>query len=125
MVDDFFRQETYVIRGAAFEVYRQMGSGFLEAVYQECLEKEFTLQKIPYLSRPKLSLTYKGEKLEQIYIPDFICYDEIILEIKSVKYLLPEHMGQVLNYIKATNLRLGLLINFGSYPKVQIKRLII
>lgn len=117
-----FEEETFSIRGAVFEVYREMGSGFLEAVYQECLEKELTRREIPFLSQPELKLDYKGERLQQIYKPDLICYEQIIVELKAVKELAPEHKAQVINYLKATNSRLGLLINFGSYPKVQIER---
>jgi len=118
-----FEDETYAIRGAIFEVYREMGCGFLEAVYQECLEKELKNKGIPFVAQPELKLNYKGEPLLQTYKPDFICYDQIILEIKSVKEIAPEHKAQVLNYLKATGLRLGLLVNFGSHPKAQIDRL--
>ncbi len=114
--------ETYMIRGAVFDVYKEMGSGFLEAVYQECLEKEFTIRKVPFAAQPELKLCYKGEILQQTYRPDFICYEKIVLEIKAVKNIAPEHKAQIINYLKATNLQLGLLINFGSHPKVQIER---
>ena len=117
-----FEEETYAIRGAVFEVYKEMGCGFLEAVYQECLEKELHRRSISFVAQQKLQLRYKGEALQQIYKPDFICYDQIILELKAAKEITPEHKAQVINYLKATNLKLGLLINFGSHPKVQIKR---
>jgi len=117
-----YEKETFAIRGAIFEVYKEMGSGFLETVYQECLEKEFQKQGIPFLVQKILSLSYKGELLVQTYKPDFICFDSIILELKAVKQLAPEHSAQLLNYLKATNLKLGLLVNFGAYPKVQIER---
>lgn len=115
-------EETYAIRGAVFEVYHEMGCGFLEAVYQECLEKELASQKIPFVSQPELNLNYKGRPLKQTYKPDLICYNQIILELKAVKDIAPEHKAQVINYLKATNLKIGLLINFGSHPKVQIER---
>jgi len=120
-----FENETYAIRGAVFEVYKEMGCGFLEAVYQECLEKELRKKGIPFISQPELKLNYKDEELQQTYKPDLICYEQIILELKAVKNITPEHKAQVLNYLKATNLKLGLLINFGCHPKVEIERFIL
>ncbi len=99
-----------------------MGCGFLEAVYQESLEKELRRQNIPFVAQPELQIMYKGEPLKQVYKPDFICYTQIILELKAVKEIAPEHQAQIINYLKATNLKLGLLINFGSHPKVQVER---
>jgi GxxExxY protein len=119
----FFEEETYAIRGAVFEVYKEMGCGFLEAVYQECLEKELTQRGIPFVAQQELQLAYKGENLRQTYKPDLICYGQIIVELKAAKEIAPEHKAQVINYLKATNMKLGLLINFGSHPKVQIERL--
>ena len=100
-----YQEETFAIRGAVFEVYREMGSGFLEAVYQECLEKEFRRQSIPFTAHKELRLVYKGEILQQTYKPDFICYDKIIIELKAVKEISPEHKAQLLNYLRATDLR--------------------
>ena len=117
-----FKDEVYAIQGAVFEVYREMGRGFLEAVYQECLEKELRLRGIPLVAQQELKLTYKGEALEQTYKPDIICYGQIILELKAVKALAPEHQAQMLNYLNATGHRLGLIINFGHHPKVEIER---
>jgi len=119
-----YAEEAYELQGAIFEVYKTIGCGFLEAVYQECLEKEFTLQDIPFESQTELKLDYKGEILKQTYKPDFICFDNIIVEIKAVKELTNEHQAQVINYLKATDMELGSLVNFGSYPKAEIKRLI-
>ena len=119
------KAETYAIRGAAFEVYNEMGCGFLEAVYQECMEKELTIKEIPFIAQPELKLDYKGEPLNQTYKPDLICYDKIIIELKAVKEIAPEHQAQLINYLKATKLRLGLIINFGSYPKIQIERFVL
>ena len=118
-----FKDECYQIQGAVFEVYREMGNGFLEAVYQECLEKEFASRSIPFVAQPELKLKYKGELLEQTYKPDIICYNKIIVELKAVKEIHPEHKAQVLNYLKASGIKLGLLINFGSYPKASVIRL--
>jgi GxxExxY protein len=120
-----FRDESYAIQGAVFEVYREMGQGFLEAVYQECLEREFRDRRIPFASQKELLLRYKGNPLEQRYKPDFICYDKIILELKAVTELGKEHNAQLFNYLKASGLRLGLLVNFGHHPKVQIERIIL
>ena len=118
-----YKEESYAIQGAVFEVYREMGCGFLEAVYQECLLKELHARQIPFAAQPELKLSYKGEPLEQVYRPDFICCEKIILELKAVKDITPEHKAQILNYLKATGMKLGLLINFGAYPKATILRL--
>ena len=116
--------ETFRIRGAIFEVYREMGCGFLEAVYQECLEKEMHQKQIPFVALRELMLQYKGEPLEQKYKPDFICFERIIVELKAVKELTAEHRAQIHNYLKATGLEVGLLVNFGHYPKVEIERIV-
>lgn len=118
-----FKDESYAIQGAIFEVYRQMGCGFLESVYQECLEIEFRERSIPFVSQQDLQLFYKGKMLKQRYIPDFICYDQIIVELKAVKQVAPEHKAQVLNYLKASKMKLGILVNFGDYPKATVTRL--
>lgn len=118
-----YEEECYAIQGAVFEVYRQMGCGFLEAVYQDCLDIEFRFRKVPFESQKEIRLSYKGECLKQIYRPDFICYGKIIVELKALKELGPEHVSQMLNYLKATGLPLGLLVNFGAYPKAQVRRL--
>lgn len=120
-----FEEETYAIRGAVFEVYREMGCGFLEAVYQECLEKEFVLRNIPFVSQKDLTLSYKGQALKQTYKPDFICDGKIIVEIKALSATTGEHKAQVLNYLKATREKLGLLVNFGCYPKATIERFVL
>jgi GxxExxY protein len=119
-----FEKESYCLRGAIFEVYREMGCGFLEAVYQECLEKELRAQGIPFVSQRDLVLHYKGELLVQSYRPDFICYGCIIIEIKAVKELANEHRAQVHNYLRATGMELGLLVNFGHHPKAEIERIV-
>lgn len=120
-----FKEECYQIQGAIFDVYREMGCGFLEAVYQECMERELTRREIPFVSQPELTLHYKGESMRQIYKPDFICFEKIILELKAVKEIAPEHKAQVINYLKASRMKLGLLINFGTYPQVSITRLVL
>lgn len=92
------KDESYRIMGACFEVYKEKGCGFIEPVYQECLEIEFELQDLPCIAQRQLPLDYKGRRLKQIYIPDFICFDKIILEIKSVKKLTDKHRAQIHNY---------------------------
>ncbi|WP_282780926.1 GxxExxY protein [Phaeodactylibacter xiamenensis] len=119
-----YEEESYRIRGAVFEVYREMGAGFLEAVYQECLEKELRSQQIPFIAQPALDLFYKQEKLDTTYRPDLICYGKIIVELKAVKEIADEHRAQLHNYLKATGFRLGFLVNFGHYPKATIERII-
>jgi len=119
-----FEKQTYLIRKSIFEVNREMGSGFLERVYQECLITEFRARSIPFISQPEIKIRYKGIELSQPYIPDFICFESIIVEIKAVKALLPEHQAQILNYLKAAQAALGLLVNFGTHPKAQIQRFI-
>lgn len=118
-----YQQEGYKINGACFEVYKEKGCGFLEDVYQECLEIEFELQEIPFEAQPALKLSYKGRALRKKYIPDFICFGKIVVEIKAVKEITDEHRAQVQNYLKATGYKLGLVINFGHYPKIQIERI--
>ena len=118
-----YKNECYAIQGAIFEVYREMGCGFLEAVYQECLEKEFGAQNIPFEAQKELVVSYKGEPLSQTYKADFICYGKIVIEIKALKEIAKEHKAQLLNSLKITGLKLGLLVNFGSYPKVEIVRM--
>ena len=120
-----FEDESYGIRGAIYNVYRELGGGFLEAVYQEALEREFRYLEIPFVEQPELKIFYRGAALTQIYIPDFICFDKIIIELKAVKKLSDENTAQVHNYLKATGLHVGLLVNFGHYPKAEIHRIVL
>ena len=120
-----YEEESYAIRGAIFSVYKEKGYGFLEAVYQECLSREFTLVGISHVEQVELNLSYKGSLLKQNYKPNFVCYEKIIIEIKAVKNLADEHRAQLHNYLKATGMRLGLLVSFGHYPKVEIERIVI
>ena len=117
-----YKDEAFRIRGAMFEVYRTLGAGFLEGVYQECLGIEFARCGVPFEAGRRLSLHYKGEPLQQIYVADFVCYDRIIVELKAVRAIAPQHRAQVLNYLRATELKLGLLANFGTIPGVEIER---
>jgi GxxExxY protein len=107
-------KKTYAIIGAAMEVHKELGSGFLEAVYQEALEKEFINQGIPHNSQPAVKIYYKNQPLNKTYQPDFICFDDIIVEIKAMDKLSGVEHAQIINYLKATELKVGLLINFGS-----------
>ncbi len=121
--ESFFKEECYAIQGAIFEVYKTLGCGFLESVYQESLELEMRMRQIPFVSQPEINLNYKGMQLRQTYRPDFVCYGQIIVELKAVSNFASEHEAQLLNYLKAMNFKLGLLVNFGHYPKVEIKRI--
>lgn len=115
---------TYGIIGSCFEVHNEKGNGYLEAVYQECLEIELASKGIPFEAQKPLRLTYKGKPLQQHYIVDFLINEKIILEIKAVKTLNDEHRAQVINYLKSTGMELGLLINFGSFGRIQHERFI-
>ena len=117
-----YADEVFRIQGAVFEVYRAMGAGFLETVYQECLALEFTQRGIPFRPQQALPIEYKGMRLRQSYVADFICFDRVILELKAAREIAPEHRAQTINYLRATGLRLGLVINFGATPKVKIER---
>ena len=119
-----YKQESYRIMGACFEVYKEKGNGFVEPVYQECLAIELQMQEIPFVEQVELCLEYKARPLKQKYKPDFVCFDKIILEIKAVSKLTDEHRAQVHNYLKATRYKLGLLVNFGHYPKVEWERIV-
>jgi GxxExxY protein len=123
MSDIIYREESYEIMAACFEVYNDKGCGFLEPVYQECLEIELGLQQIPHVPQKSLSLTYKGHALKSTYQPDFICLEKIIAEIKAASVLIDEHRAQLLNYLNATGYKLGLLVNFGHYPKLEWERI--
>ena len=125
MSNDFpLKEETYRILGACFEVYNEMGSGFLEPVYQECLELELRLQGIQFERQIILELEYKGHKLEKKYQPDLICFGNVVVELKAVSNLASEHEAQLLNYMNAGGFEVGLLVNFGHYPKLEYTRLV-
>jgi GxxExxY protein len=124
MAELIYRDESYKILGACFEVYKQKGFAFLEPVYQECLALEFEIQKIPYIAQPKVQIDYKGRLLDQYFNLDFICYDKIIVELKAVSKLIDNHRAQTINYLHATGLELAMLINFGHYPKIEHERFV-
>ena len=120
-----FEKESFAIRGAFFEVYKEKGAGFTEPVYHECLKHEFALRKIPAVSEPELEMSYKGIRLEKKLRPDFVCYGKIIVELKAVKMLLDDHRAQVHNYLRASGFQLGFLVNFAHFPQVQLERVVL
>ena len=123
MTEIIYKKESYAIIGACFEVYNAKGCGFLEPVYQECLAIEFEHQRIPAIPKPLLTLSYRDRTLQQTYQPDFVCFEKIILELKAAFILADEHRAQLLNYLHATGFVLGLLVNFGHYPKLDYERI--
>lgn len=125
MKDLVYSEECYNIVGACFEVYKEKGCGFLESVFQECLELEFALRGLPFDKQRVLRLEYKGHPLKQGFVADFVCFDKIIVELKAVSHLVDEHRAQVLNYLNATGFKLGILINFGHHPKLEWERIVL
>ncbi|MBO4803868.1 MAG: GxxExxY protein [Muribaculaceae bacterium] len=117
-----YEKESYAIRGCLMSVFNELGSGFLEKVYQEALEREFIEKKIPYKREAPLTIMYKGLPLQQFYIADFICYDKIIVELKAVSELTDVHSAQVFNYLKATGFDLAILVNYGE-KNLKVERL--
>ncbi len=124
MVKFILKNECYKVIGACFEVHKVLGTGFLKAIYSEALEIEFSNRKIPFYREKAIRIHYKGKQLRKTYYVDLLCYDSIIIELKATKNLCPEHEAQLLNYLKSSQLRIGLLINFGS-TKLQYKRMIL
>lgn len=121
MTELIYKEEAFRIVGACMEVHNTLGSGFLESVYQEALTREFIEKEIPFVAKWGIDVFYKGAKLDKKFFADFICFDNIIIEIKAMEGLAPEHEAQLINYLKATNKPLGLLVNFGA-PKLQYQR---
>ena len=120
-----FKDESYKIVGAAFKVYNTLGHGFLESVYQEALEIEFQKQGIPYEREKELKIQYEGVELKQTYKADFVCFGKIIVELKAVNVLDDVHRSQVYNYLRATNYKLGLLLNFGNSFELEKERIVL
>ncbi len=118
------KDEVYAIVGAAIEVHRELGTGFLEPVYQEALEIELQSRKIPFESQKRLVIHYKDHQLQKDYAADLVCYGQIIVELKALDRLSGKEEAQLLNYLKATGLRVGLLINFGSIGRLEWKRFV-
>ena len=122
MTDILFKDESYKIIGACFEVHKKLGSGFLESVYSEALELEFIKVNIPYEREKKLSVFYDDQPLKKYFKADFVCYNSIIIELKATKFIIEADHRQTVNNVKATKFRLGLLINFGT-PSLTYKRI--
>jgi GxxExxY protein len=125
MMRGLFEQEGYDLMAAAFEVYNEMGNGFLEDVYQECFEMELGFRNMAFEAQPHLPLTYKGHSLDKRYRPDLIVVGEIIVELKAIKRLGDNEYAQILNYLKATGKRVGYLINFGSAGELEWNRFVV
>lgn len=120
-----YADESYAIIGACFNVYNDKGCGFLEGVFQECLEIELEHQSIPFMAQKEFNLSYRGRVLRQTFKADFWCHKKIILEIKAVSQLVDEHRAQLLNYLHATGCQLGMLVNFGHYPRLEYERMVL
>jgi GxxExxY protein len=124
MTDLLYKDEVYAIVGAAMDVYNDLGPGFLENVYQEAMEIELEAKGVPSKSIQEIHIKYKGRQLKRFYIADLVCYDKIIVEIKAMSTLTLKEEGQLINYLKATGMKVGVLINFGHYPNLEWKRLV-
>ncbi len=118
------KDEVFQIIGAAIEVHRELGNGFLEAVYQEAMELELASRDISFSSQVPLKILYKGKMLAKEYIPDLLCFDSMIVELKALNKLSGQEEAQIINYLKATGLHVGLLINFGSRGKLEWKKFV-
>lgn len=123
MSEILYKGESYKIVGAMLNVHNELGCGFLEAVYQDALEIEFSMQGIPYEREKEYDILYKGHVIDNKYRVDFVCYDKIIVELKAIGMLLSVHYSQVLNYLKMSSLKLGILANFGE-SKLNTQRII-
>lgn len=120
-----YKDEVYATVGAAMEVYNALGSGFLEPVYQEALEIELTERDIPFKTQKELRLSYKGRQLKKTYFADFVVFGKVIVEIKALNCLTSREEAQLLNYLKATGLEVGILVNFGADDKLEWKRMVL
>jgi len=124
IVNLLLKDEVYAVVGAAIEVHRELGHGFLEAVYQEAMEIELSDRDISYVPQLSLPIYYKGKRLQKEYVADLVCYDQVIVELKALTQLTGKEESHILNYLKATGLRVGLLINFGSTGRLEWKRFV-
>ncbi len=119
-----FREEVYAVVGAAIEVHRELGAGFLEAVYQEALERELVQRGIAFEAQRELVIQYKGQPLGKSYICDLLCFGKVLVELKAMDRLTGREQSQIINYLKAASLPVGLLINFGAHGKLEWRRLV-
>ena len=122
--DLLFKDECYKIYGCIYAVNKKLGVGFLESIYQEALEIELKREKIPFSSQQELEILYDGIPLTKKFVADIICYDKIVMELKAVSKIDNHHKAQVMNYLAATGFKLGLLVNFGAFPKAEIIRVV-
>jgi len=120
-----YPDESFQIMKACFEVYKSIGCGFTEAIYQECLQIEFEYLKIPYREKPELTLVYRQKTLLHHFIPDYVYFEKIIIELKAITNITDEHRSQILNYLNATGMKLGILVNFGHYSKLEYERFVL
>lgn len=120
-----YRDEVYRLIGACIAVHNDKGNGYAEPVYQDCLEIELHLSSIPFDPQRKYQLEYRGHILKHSYTPDLLCFEKIVVELKSAKCIADEHRAQLLNYLKVTGHKLGLLVNFGSYPRLEWERIVL
>jgi GxxExxY protein len=124
MVELVLRDEVYAVVGAAIEVHRELGAGFLEAVYQEALERELALRGIAFEAQRELVIHYRGQPLSKLYVCDLLCFDKVLVELKAMDRLTGREEAQLINYLKAAGLPVGLLINFGAHGKLEWRRLV-
>jgi len=124
MEEYLYKEETYDIIGCAMEVHNELGCGFLEPVYQEALSIVFRENNIPFVKEKTLDIKFKGQVLNKKYIADFVCFDKVIIELKAMDSIIPQHLAQTINYLKCTDKRLGLIINFGT-TSLQYRRVIL
>lgn len=123
MSELLLKDEVYRVIGACIEVQREKGPGFDEAIYQECLEIELEAQSIPFVAQPEFPMEYKGRRLKKSFRPDLLCFGELIVELKALERLASREESQLLNYLKSSRKPVGLVINFGSFPKLEWKRM--
>ena len=124
MSDLILKEEVYAVVGAAMDVHRELGPGFLESIYQEAMEIELTTRSVPFVAQHPISVRYKGFILKKQYFADLVCFERIIVEIKALTHLSVTKTAQILNYLKGTGFPIGILINFGSHGKLEWKRLV-
>jgi GxxExxY protein len=125
MPELLLKDEVYQVIAAAMDVYYKLGRGFLEPVYQEAFGMELASRRIPFEPQAEVIIFYKGQPLKKRYVPDVVCFDQIIVELKACERLSGVEEAQLLNYLRATRKRVGLLINFGSRGRLEWKRYVV
>ena len=124
MSELILKDEVYAVVGAAIEVHRELGPGFLESIYQEAMEIELSSRNVPFVAQQPIAVQYKGVTLKKQFFADLVCFEQIIVEIKALAHLSGTEQAQLLNYLKGTGFPIGILINFGSHGKLEWKRLV-